>query len=60
MPAPVVMSVNYLALRRLSEGLLDRIPAGGAITNTASIVGGQWQSHLAEIISLLAENGPRA
>src|ERR1700730_4322444 len=25
LPAPVVMAVNYLALRRLSEGLLDRI-----------------------------------
>lgn len=38
-PARTVMSVNYLALRRLSEALLDRIPAGGAIVNTASIAG---------------------
>ena len=29
-PPRIVMGVNYLALRRLSESLLDRIPAGGA------------------------------
>jgi len=49
----VVLSVNYLALRRLSEALLDRIPGGGAIVNTASIAGGQWQTHLAQINELL-------
>ena len=48
-----VMAVNYLALRRLSERLLDQIPAGGAIANTASIAGGQWPARLAEINQLL-------
>src|SRR3954447_21413332 len=37
----VVLGVNYLALRKLSEALLDRIPSGGAIVNTASIAGGR-------------------
>ena len=49
----VVLAVNYLALRALSEGLLDQIPRGGAIVNTASIAGGQWPSHLAEINELV-------
>jgi NAD(P)-dependent dehydrogenase (short-subunit alcohol dehydrogenase family) len=49
----VVLAVNYLALRRLSERLLDQIPAGGAIVNTASIAGGRWSEHLAEINALL-------
>jgi NAD(P)-dependent dehydrogenase (short-subunit alcohol dehydrogenase family) len=49
----IVLAVNYLALRKLSEGLLDRIPAGGAVVNTASIAGGQWATHLAEINDLL-------
>lgn len=49
----IVMAVNYLALRKLSEALLPRINAGGAIVNTASIAGGQWASHLAEINELL-------
>src|SRR3954454_10424450 len=44
-PPHTVLSVNYLALRRLSEGLLDRIPEGGAIVNTASTAGGQWATH---------------
>jgi len=52
-PPHTVIGVNYLALRRLSEGLLDRIPEGGAIVNTASTAGGQWPTHLAEIIEVL-------
>ncbi|HZP29618.1 MAG TPA: coniferyl-alcohol dehydrogenase [Acidimicrobiia bacterium] len=53
LPPTTVMAVNYLALRRLSEGLLDKIPAGGAIANTASIAGGQWPQRIAEINELL-------
>jgi NAD(P)-dependent dehydrogenase (short-subunit alcohol dehydrogenase family) len=49
----IVTAVNYLALRKLSEELLPRINAGGAIVNTASIAGGQWASHLAEINELI-------
>jgi len=49
----VVIAVNCLAVRRLSEKLLDRIPAGGAIVNTASMAGQGWQSHLAEINEFL-------
>lgn len=49
----VVLAVNYLALRRLSERLLDQIPAGGAIVNTASIAGGRWPEHVTEINALL-------
>jgi NAD(P)-dependent dehydrogenase (short-subunit alcohol dehydrogenase family) len=36
-PPPTVLSVNYLALRTLSAGLLDRMPDGGSIVNTASL-----------------------
>ena len=53
LPATTVMAVNYLALRRLSERLLDRIPAGGAIANTASIAGGQWPTRIDAINQLL-------
>ena len=56
-PRSVVMSVNYLALRTLSERLLEKIPAGGAIANTASIAGGQWPAHLPDITELLAIDG---
>jgi NAD(P)-dependent dehydrogenase (short-subunit alcohol dehydrogenase family) len=52
-PPRTVIAVNYLALRRLSEGLLDRIPDGGAIVNTASTAGGQWAQRLAQITEVL-------
>lgn len=52
-PPRTVIGVNYLALRRLSEGLLDRIPDGGAIVNTASTAGGQWATHLEQINTVL-------
>jgi NAD(P)-dependent dehydrogenase (short-subunit alcohol dehydrogenase family) len=52
-PPRTVIGVNFLALRRLSEGLLDRIPDGGAIVNTASTAGGQWATHLEQINTVL-------
>jgi NAD(P)-dependent dehydrogenase (short-subunit alcohol dehydrogenase family) len=52
-PPRTVIAVNYLALRRLSEGLLDRIPDGGAIVNTASTAGGQWATRVEPITALL-------
>ena len=36
-PPRVVLAVNDLALRRLSEGLLERIPGGGAIVTRSSL-----------------------
>ena len=47
------ISVNYLALRKLSEGLLDKMAKGGAIVNTASIAGGQWPERLGPITELI-------
>ncbi len=52
-PARVVIAVNCLAVRRLSEGLLSRITARGAIVNTASMAGQGWAGHLAEINEFL-------
>lgn len=56
-PPHTVIGVNYLALRRLSELLLDRIPEGGAIINTASTAGSQWATHLTEINEVLDLEG---
>ena len=52
-PPDTVLSVNYLALRTLSEGLLDRMPEGSAIVNTASTAGGLWRKRAKEINALL-------
>jgi NAD(P)-dependent dehydrogenase (short-subunit alcohol dehydrogenase family) len=51
--AQTVLGVNYLALRTLSEALLDRMPAGGAIVNTASTAGHMWKQRAQEINELL-------
>lgn len=53
-PPHVVLSVNYLALRTLSEGLLDRMPDGGAIVNTASTAGNLWRKRVEPIDEVLA------
>jgi NAD(P)-dependent dehydrogenase (short-subunit alcohol dehydrogenase family) len=57
LPSETVFAVNFLALRKLSEGLLPQINAGGAIVNTASIAGGQWMTRLAEITELIGITG---
>jgi NAD(P)-dependent dehydrogenase (short-subunit alcohol dehydrogenase family) len=57
MPPATVISVNYLALRTLSEGLLPKMPEGGAIVNTASTAGGQWPSRIDMINEVLDLGG---
>ena len=57
LPPRTVVAVNFLALRRLSESLLDRMPEGAAIVNTASTAGGQWPQRLAQITEVLDLDG---
>lgn len=57
MPVPTVMAVNYLAVRQLTEGLAPKMTDGSAVAITASIAGGQWATHLAEIQELFAIEG---
>lgn len=52
-PPEQVMRVNLLGLLRLTEALVPKIPAGGAVINTASIAGMNWVAHQAEITELL-------
>jgi NAD(P)-dependent dehydrogenase (short-subunit alcohol dehydrogenase family) len=59
-PPATVLSVNYLALRTLSDGLVDRIPDGGAIVNTASLAGNPWprdQEPIDELLDLGVADG---
>jgi NAD(P)-dependent dehydrogenase (short-subunit alcohol dehydrogenase family) len=52
-PPHVVLAVNYLALRALSDGLLECMPEGSAIANTASLAGNLWKKRAKEIDALL-------
>jgi NAD(P)-dependent dehydrogenase (short-subunit alcohol dehydrogenase family) len=46
-PVELVGRVNYLGLRHLTEGLVDRLKPGASIVNFASVLGGEWQQRLA-------------
>lgn len=50
----LIMRVNILGLRHLTDGLLDRLNAGGAIVNIASVAGFNWQRRFADLCELLA------
>ena len=52
-PPNTVFSVNFLALRALSTGLVDQMPQGAAIVNTASTAGGQWADRAEKINALI-------
>lgn len=56
-PADTVARVNYLGLRHLSTRVLERLPAGGAIVNVASILGAEWPQRLAAHKALAATEG---
>ena len=53
-PAATVFAVNVLAVRELTRLLAERIPAGGAVVNTASVAGMQWAERLDAIREVLA------
>jgi NAD(P)-dependent dehydrogenase (short-subunit alcohol dehydrogenase family) len=46
-PVELVGRVNYLGLRHLTEGVVDRLKPGASIVNFASVLGGEWQQRLA-------------
>ncbi len=54
LPSDVVMRVNILGLKRLTERLLPQMQSGGAIVNTASVAGNGWPAHLEQITTLLS------
>jgi len=53
LPTDIVMAVNVLAPRALIENVQSRMPAGGAVVNTASTAGGGYPERLTQILELL-------
>jgi NAD(P)-dependent dehydrogenase (short-subunit alcohol dehydrogenase family) len=53
-PADVVLAVNTLAVRHLSESMFDRLKPGGAVTIVSSTAGFGWPARLDVIRELLA------
>jgi NAD(P)-dependent dehydrogenase (short-subunit alcohol dehydrogenase family) len=50
--AEAVMRVNFLGLRLLTDRVLERIDAGGAVVNVASIAGSSWPLNLEKLAAL--------
>lgn len=55
--AAQVMSVNWLGLRDLTEGLLPRMPSGSAVVHVASTAGRGWADNEASIQELIDVDG---
>lgn len=55
--AEVVLKVNALGLRHLTEALLPRIVDGGAIVNVASLAARGWVDHVDAITGFLGAPG---
>jgi NAD(P)-dependent dehydrogenase (short-subunit alcohol dehydrogenase family) len=54
LPSEVVIKVNVLGLRHLTEAIWDRIADGGTVVNVASIAGNNWKKRFDRIADLLA------
>lgn len=55
-PADVVLAVNTLAVRHLSNSMFDRLKPGGTVTIVSSTAGFGWPARLPVISELLATN----
>jgi NAD(P)-dependent dehydrogenase (short-subunit alcohol dehydrogenase family) len=52
-----VARVNYLGVRHLCQRLIERLPAGGAIVNTSSILGAEWPERVGPHKALAETDG---
>lgn len=59
-PADDVLTVNYLGMRLMVEGMLPRMRRGGAVVAVASIAGIGWEQRLDELSELLAATDAEA
>lgn len=54
MPGGLVLRVNVLAVRHLTESLAPRLASGASIVNLASMAGNGWRDNLGQVTELLA------
>jgi NAD(P)-dependent dehydrogenase (short-subunit alcohol dehydrogenase family) len=55
-PGDLVLAVNSLAVRHLSEAFVDRLVAGGSVVIVSSLAGFGWPARLDAIRELLSTN----
>ncbi|MHA7651841.1 coniferyl-alcohol dehydrogenase [Mycobacterium sp. ML4] len=49
----LVVTVNFLGLRHLTEGLISRMPAGSSIASVSSLAAAGYREHLRQVAPLL-------
>lgn len=54
-PVVTVVTVNFIALRYLTEQMLSKLSHGASIVNMASLAGAGWSQHLDEAKRFIAE-----
>lgn len=52
-PGHEVLTVNFLALRRLTMGLAPKLADGASIVNLASMAGNRWRDNIEQVKELL-------
>lgn len=57
LPVEMIVKVNYLALRRLTDALLPRLNDFGAVVNIASTAGANWRARANLVKTLLPKTG---
>ena len=55
-PAPVVMKVNLVGLRHLTNALIPKMADAASIVNIASLVGAGWQKSLDQVRAALEQD----
>ncbi|MGD2100896.1 MAG: coniferyl-alcohol dehydrogenase [Acidimicrobiia bacterium] len=53
-PGWEVLVVNFLALRRLTNGVVPKLADGASIVNMASMAGNGWREHIDQVRQLIA------
>ncbi|MET8080322.1 coniferyl-alcohol dehydrogenase [Streptomyces sp. NPDC005303] len=52
-PVPLVLGVNFFGLRHLTDRLVPKMTAGGAVVSVASTAGWYWRNHLEQVTRLV-------
>ncbi|OBI61607.1 coniferyl-alcohol dehydrogenase [Mycobacterium sp. E796] len=50
---PLVVTINFLGLRQLTEALIDKMPAGSSIVSVSSLAAAAYRDHLGAVAPLL-------
>lgn len=53
-PGSIVLRTNFMALRRLTIGMIPKLESGSSIVNLASMAGNGWRDNLEQVVELIS------